>query len=118
MNNKLILGSVKGRHEMPASEYLYDGEVTDFSMEAIQNHVNSRLEELVTVHNGYGAPALNLTDYTDVTGHWCEEDIILYVTGLTAVTTAAIAWCIKNGCRITLMHFDRDSASYVEQVII
>lgn len=118
MKNQLILGSVKGRHEMPCETFIYDGEVTDFSMESIKAHVESRLEELLTVHDGYGAPALNLTDYTDVTGRWCEEDIVLYVTGLTAVTTAVIAWCIKNGCRITLMHFDRDSTSYVEQVII
>lgn len=39
----------------------------------------------------------------------------LIVTGLTPALTAVIKYCYENNKGLTLLHFDRESTSYVEQ---
>jgi hypothetical protein len=41
----------------------------------------------------------------------------VYVTGLSAALAAVIRGCAYNGVPLTLMHYDRDTGEYAEQVI-
>lgn len=92
MNNlDLVVGAVKGRHEMPCNDYIFDGDVNPLDLRGIYNRVEEKL-------NG-------------------AESVILYVTGLTVITTTVIKYCFNNKVSLILMHFDRDSNSYYPQII-
>ncbi len=88
----LIIGAVQGRHEMPCTQFIFDGELNPLDLEGIYRTVSEKLE---------GA-----------------DSVQLYVTGLTVVTTTVMKYCFENNISLTLMHFDRDSNNYYPQTII
>lgn len=45
------------------------------------------------------------------------DKLVVYVTGLTPATVAIIKFCSLNGIKLTLKHFDRDSNSYIDDVV-
>ena len=58
-NLNLVVGAVKGRHEMPCNDYIFDSEVNPLDLKSIYNRVEEKL-------NG-------------------AKSVILYVTGLTVI---------------------------------
>lgn len=95
----LEIGAVRGRHEMPVDTFVFDNAIVNFDIPEIENHVDKLLLDLVfDQHQG-------------------EVTIKLYVTGLTVVTTAVVAWCFNHQIPLSLMHYDNVAQDYVEQVM-
>lgn len=89
------IGTIKGRHEMPVTEYFFDKEITDvFDFDFLTQHIHKRIEEL------------NI------------KEVELYVTGLTIVTVSVMNVCRAMDIPITLFHYDRETAQYREQIVI
>jgi len=113
---KIIVGLIKGRHEMPVQDYIFD-EVQDvMDFEAVRKHILGFLENTVGVKQVFGC-GLNQVDYTDVELVKGCKKLVVYVTGLTSVTAELIRCCALNGICLSLMHYDRDTDDYREQVI-
>ena len=45
------------------------------------------------------------------------DDLVIYVTGLTPALTAVIRIAFKHSMTLTAMHYDKDSKSYIKDVI-
>lgn len=83
-----------GRHEMPAeagTNAVFDGPVNPIDFGAMEAIAAEKLS---------GA----------------DQEVTLYVTGLTAATIAVCKAALNGGKHLTLMHFDRDSGTYVPQI--
>ena len=97
-NNILTIGTCSGRHEMPISDFIFEGAVEDVTdITTINNTVKSVLDA-------------KLGD---------DKNIIhLYVTGLTVLSMAVVKYCIDNQISLVLYHFDMTTKSYYSQVVI
>lgn len=110
------VGLIKGRHEIPVEEYIFD-EIEDvFDFAVMEKKIKSFLLEKVGIETHYGC-CINQADDVCVEYFESEEELVVYVTGLTAVTAELIRVCMLNGVRLTLMHYDRNTNSYREQKI-
>lgn len=91
---KKTLGLFEGRHDLPAevTGYIFTSEVDPADMAGLYQQVAEALAEV--------------------------SELTLYVTGLTAATTAVLQYCFGNIIPVTLMHYDRISGKYVPQVIL
>ena len=89
------VGLVKGRHEMPVKGYLFKGEIDPMDFAGMYLRV-----------------AAYLACHIDV-----DQRLVVYVTGLTAATAAVIKACAERGVPLTLMHYNRETGSYVPQQI-
>lgn len=97
---KISLGTIKGRHQLPVTDYVFNKEIQDVTdVEKIQQDVDYYFNELHSL-NGK------------------DVQIILYVTGLTVVTLAIVKTCIRLGYKLVCMHFDRDTNCYLGQIIL
>lgn len=96
----LEIGAVRGRHEMPVDKFVFDEAITNFDIKAIEGHVNTVLSKEVFRHDGE-----------------TFDEVRLYVTGLTVVTTSVVKWCFDNDVLLLLMHYDNEKRDYVEQFI-
>lgn len=96
---KISLGTVKGRHAMPVTEYIIENEIED-----VTNVLE--IEKMVD-------------DYfkTKIANNEEKVEIILYVTGLTVVTLAVVKSCKKYGCNLVCLHYDRESDTYIGQKV-
>lgn len=90
------LGLCAGRHDLPVSDFIfYDGDITfPINPTALLDTVSTKLN------------FVNFGDKLDV-----------YVTGLTPATVAVIKFCSIKGIKLTLKHFDRDSNSFIDDVV-
>lgn len=122
MNNKkikttLIVGLIKGRHELPVEKYIFNNAIENVhNYEEIEREINRFLVEEVGVRTTYGC-GINQIDYTDVQCFKGKLNLVVYVTGLTCVTAALIKCCALNGIKLTLMHYDSTNGNYVSQKI-
>lgn len=96
----LEIGAVRGRHEMPVNKFVFDEAITNFDIKAIEDHVNTVMNKEVFRHDGE-----------------TFDEVRLYVTGLTVVTTSIVKWCFDNDVALYLMHYDTVAQDYVEQVM-
>ena len=110
------VGLVEGRHPLPVSEYIWESipDVLDFV--ALEYQATRFIEERVGISKR-SSIGLNQTDYSEVECFRGDRELVVYVTGLTAATAAVIRVCALNGVRLTLMHFDMVSGTYVPQRI-
>ena len=110
MENKNIknieLGLIEGRHDLPVTEFIYqEGDITfPLDMGKLAQIADKRLSE-------FGA----VSSFED---RFNPTSINLYVTGLTAATTAVVRVALVKGYLLTLHHFDRDSGNWIPQTII
>lgn len=90
------LGLCAGRHDLPVSDFIFsDGDITfPINPPALFNTAAIKLRDL-----NYG------------------DKLVVYVTGLTPAVVAVIKYCSINGIKLTLKHFDRDSNSYIDDVV-
>ena len=115
---ELKVGLIKGRHEMPVTEYIIDWEIGDIfaDYDRIKESIIEFILKKVGVNDIYGQ-CINSTDYTDVKMFRGKKHLIVYVTGLTIVTAELIRICAYNGIALDLMHYDSKSGEYVKQSI-
>ncbi|MCS4487172.1 hypothetical protein [Staphylococcus americanisciuri] len=87
---ELSLGLVAGRHEIDdVDEYIFDGVKDVFDFADMQRQIHDKL---------------------------CDaEAVTLYVTGLSVCLVEVMNYCIFNNVNLTLMHYDRESDTYVAQ---
>lgn len=90
------VGLIKGRHELPVGNYIFDGEIDPMDFD----NLGQIAEEWVKNH----------TKRLDT--------VVLYVTGLTAATLAVVNACDTYGRRLVCMHFDRETNVYFPQVVL
>lgn len=112
----VTVGLIKGRHEMPVDEYIFDSveNVLDFS--AIHKVVCDFVENRVGISTSFGN-CVNQNDYTDIQRFVGKSELVVYVTGLTPVVASLIEVCARNGVCLTLMHFNVTDGTYVPQVM-
>lgn len=111
----MVVGLIAGRHQLPVEDYIFENIENVLDFDFIREGISKFLEEKVGVVHSYGQ-AVNQADYTtDVELYKGSDELIVYVTGLTAVTAELIRQCAMNGVSLCLMHFDRESNSYVAQ---
>lgn len=103
---KLTIGLVEGRHNLPVETFIYqEGDITfPLDMKELAEIADKRLSEAGAV-----------SSFEDRFNPSCVD---LYVTGLTAATTAVIRVALMKGYLLTLHHFDRDSQTWLPQTII
>lgn len=114
---RVRVGLIKGRHEMPVNEYIFDEieDVLDFNKmnETIYSFLENRVGISIVTSTG-----INQIDYSDVTCLKGNKKLIVYCTGLTAAVAQLIKLCMLNGISLSLMHYNRDNDDYVEQIIL
>lgn len=90
------VGLIKGRHEMPVKEYIFDsvGNVLNFK----------RMDDQITVW---------LYNHR----HDIGDRLYVYTTGLTAVVAAVVKACYEMDIPLSLMQYDMTTGKYVEQEI-
>ena len=95
--DELCVGLCEGRHEIPGVDtyifpegYFMGSQVFDYARMA------KRIHEVLGEHRG---------------------PVRVYVTGLTAALVEVINYCSWNLLELKLMHFDRESGSYIEQPV-
>lgn len=90
------LGLCAGRHDLPVSDFIFaDGDITfPINPTALFNIAAIKLRDL-----NYG------------------DKLVVYVTGLTPAVVAVIKYCSIRNVKLTLKHFDRDSNSYIDDVV-
>lgn len=112
------IGLVKGRHEIPVTEYFFDGELSSpLDFQTIEKIVWEKVEEIAKPHIEFGL-AINQASTGGVAIYMSDIHLYVYVTGLTSVVAEVISACAHKGVKLTLMHYDRDSGNYLHQRII
>lgn len=99
--DKLIVGLVSGRHNMPEEiqGYVFDGPIV---------HPTNTVHLYIQAHEQLS----NLVK--DSTKTW----LVIYVTGLTPALLASITAAKDIGFRrITCMHWDRENNTYFGQIV-
>lgn len=118
MNNNIIVGLIKGRHDLPVNSYIFTEAIADVhDYAAIRRHVADWIAENVGITRRNFGIGLNQADDNDVTCYCGEKSLTVYVTGLTSVTAEVIRCCAINGVSLTLMHFNAATGGYEKQCI-
>ena len=95
---RFTLGLVNGRHNMPVEDYIFEGEIKDpLNFTEMATVIENRFKELQIQE---------------------EDEVNLFVTGLTAATVEVINTCKKHNITLYLYHYDRDSNNYRKQTVI
>lgn len=113
---RINAGLIKGRHNMPVENYIFDHieDVHDYS--AMESAIVNWLDTHMTLGYVYGQ-GINQCSYDDVQIMASEEELVVYVTGLTPVVASLIKVCALRGVSLTLMNYDNSTGAYVEQNI-
>lgn len=89
------IGLVKGRHELPVKDYIFEKDIEDVrNIEAMYNIVSEKL-------NNFDK----------------REPLEVYVTGLTVALTTVIRYCYNEGLNLILWHYDKQKNDYYAQVM-
>lgn len=116
MMMKKVVGLIKGRHDLPVPDYIFDSieDVLDF--QSIRNSIADFLNKEAGIKTVDGS-AINQFDYTTVQILHGSNELVVYITGLTPVVAELIRQCALNGVSLTLMHYNREANAYVPQNI-
>lgn len=113
---RVRIGTIKGRHDMPVDGYILD-EVKDPSdIDAIRHDVMKSMSALFNGHISI-KQAWGINTAEPTTCYCSDLGLDLYVTGLTSVTAEIIAECAVNGIPLTLWHYDPQIRDYIPQVV-
>lgn len=96
-----VLATVGGRHNLPAVDVnFFDGAVENpMDFGAIENHVR---EVMTSLEPADASQAM----------------FVVYVTGLTTVTTSVLKIAAEMHTNVTLMHYNRDTDDYEAQYFV
>ena len=115
--DNVIVGLIKGRHEMPVSKYIFENAIEDVhDYDAIWKQISDFVETEIGITQTLGN-GLDQADYTDVYVYSGCKKLVVYITGLTCVTAELIKYCAFNGISLTLMNFDSINGEYKAQSI-
>lgn len=115
-SNGIVVGLIKGRHEMPVNTYIFESIENVLDYVKMEHMVTDWLIRNVGIETTYGC-GINQNDYADVEVFRGKAPLTVYVTGLTAVTATLIKVCAMNGIELRLMHYDAVNGNYVPQYI-
>ena len=89
-------GLCAGRHDLPVSDFIFaDGDITfPINPTTLLDTAATKLRHL-----------------------YKGDSLIVYVTRLTPALVAVIKYCSIRNVKLTLKHFDRDSNSYIDDVV-
>lgn len=93
MSRNYVFGLCEGRHPVPATSFIFPGEIDPTDFTAMTRMANDAI------------PA-------------DAEHIDLYVTGLTAGVLAVVSVCEARKIGLTAYHYDRQTGNYLPQVIL
>ena len=111
----LCVGLIPGRHDLPVEDYIFPESVDPTDLDGLNRLASTWIEAHCVPSQKVGL-GLNQADWhTDVLVWGSDVELVLYVTGLTAATTAVVRACALNGISLTLMHYDRESGDYLPQ---
>lgn len=114
---RIEVGLIKGRHPLPVKNYIFDEEIENvFDEEFLSKTIKNFLNKNIKIEKKYEL-CLAQADYTDIERYVSKERLVVYVTGLTIVTAELIKMCAYEGVSLSLMNYDRETDSYVEQFI-
>lgn len=108
---EIAVDLVKGRHEMPVAEYIFDGDVNPVDFNLIEEKVVAwinTLDAFKTEDVDFMFPMYPMTESIHVK---------LYVTGLSSALVSVIKWCAKCHINLDLMHYDKETGEYKSQSI-
>ena len=114
-NNKIVCGLIRGRHDMPVAEYIFDEAIKDVhDYCGIRKHIQQYVLSHMNINITCGIPVNGIDDAYIYAG---DTELIVYVTGLTPVTVELVKVCLFNGIPLTLMNYDISTCEYREQVV-
>ena len=113
---RIKVGLIKGRHEMPVSDYIFNEISNVLDFQGMRKHINNFINNNINIYSVYGC-GINQIGYEDVEILTSDTKLVVYVTGLTAVTAELISVCATKGIKLTLMHYDRENNIYIPQII-
>lgn len=94
------VGLVKGRHELPVNEYIFESISDPSDIESIEKQAEDWVLSRFASECFY------------------EETLVIYVTGLTVALTSVIKSVANSVCiHLVLMHYDKATNDYVRQII-
>ena len=105
---KIEVGLIKGRHDMPVDNYIFEKVEDMFDYNGIREHIVHFINTEVGVK--YAEDGIVYTSKG-------LKQLVVYVTGLTAVACEVVDICNSMGVPLTLMHYDRDTGEYRAQVL-
>lgn len=111
----LKVGLCSGRHEIRGiTEYIFASVPNPADVDAINRRACEWVEANIPTRISYCA-GLNQIDDTDVAHVVGDARLVIYVTGLTVALCAVLRACARRGVSVVLMHYDRDTNSYLPQ---
>lgn len=116
---------INGRHEIindlgkTVDKAIFQEVPDPMDFQAIRNGIANFLDREVemTVEPGMAINQAYGVDGHDVMINMSHTHLIVYVTGLTMVTTELVRQCLMNGVPLTLAHYDKSTGKYKFQVI-
>lgn len=106
---KVVVGLIKRRHEMPVSSYIFEDEIKDmFNYHEIRKHISDFI---------YNEVGVDFNQDYIISSNKGQKSLIVYVTGLTSVACELVDACNKAGVLLTLMHYDRETGQYHPQYL-
>ena len=115
----MVLGTIKGRHEMPVKDYILTEVKDPSAVDEITDTVNKRLAELFSPYIKKGTVNIpNAAEYVDVPAYISSENLDLYVTGLTSVVLAVAGFCARSGISLTAYHYNSLTGGYIPQKVL
>ena len=114
---QLKIGVCAGRHEMPCTEFVFPKEINPLNVRALEYHAYESLQKIAK-QNGLERSACveSPCHSVEYVVYLYDVEVRLYVTGLTVAVVAALKAAPALFASISLMHYDKNSNSYYEQV--
>lgn len=116
---KFEVGLIKGRHELPVSEYIFNEELSfPLDYRKLDEIVADFIEKNIEIETASGIAINSVPEGgSDHLYYVSKKRLVVYVTGLTACTAAVIKICMYYGVHLTLMHYDPVTQEYMPQII-
>ncbi|MEE1154444.1 MAG: hypothetical protein UH241_04735 [Acutalibacteraceae bacterium] len=113
------VGLIKGRHELPVSEYIFSNELNfPLDYRELDKIVANFIEKNIEIETASGFAINSVSEGgSDHLYYVSKKRLVVYVTGLTACTASVIKICMHNGVHLTLMHYDPVTQEYMPQII-
>lgn len=115
MSKIVSIGLCRGRHEIPAVEdYIFQQELDPLDIKGMF----STIDGFFKTHLEWGQHLrASQWGYEDNMVYTSNDEVNLYVTGLTVAVAEVIRYCYHNGIALTLYHYDRASGEYYPQTM-
>ena len=123
------LGLMEGRHALPVEDYVLPSNIVKSKVfnKALEEMDLDKIQDLICQSLANYARNKGIAVYREMpiegsNGEWemvyafpKNQQVTLYVTGLTPVLIEALEVLKDYGASVTLMHYDRNSQNYVSR---